>query len=220
MKKAFITILIVVNIFVLFGLLGLVGYQFTQLISRNNEISDLNKQLNELKDAKKNVVNNDQKPNSPGIVSTNTSQTPSLEKDKTPKKVTIYFSNKDSANDFTATGSATRETDRIDVALFALEELIKGPTADETSTNGLATPIALTGVSNCGSKDVKIALVGTVATVTFCKAITTNGVGDDARIKTTIEKTLTQFDTIKKVIILNNNSTCFGDLSGQDLCKK
>jgi spore germination protein GerM len=220
MKKAVITILIVVNIFVLFGLLGLVGYQFTQLISRNNEISQLTKQLNELKDAKKSVTNNIQKPTSTDTSSQNTTQSQKENTDKSPRKITLYFSNKESASDFTATGSAIRETDRIDVALFALEELIKGPTADETAKNGLTSPIVLTGVSNCGAKDAKIALVGTTATVTFCKAITTNGVGDDARVKTAIEKTLTQFDSIKKVVILNNNASCFGDQSGQDQCKK
>ena len=56
------------------------------------------------------------------------------------------------------------------------------------------------------------------ATLQFCRQTASPGIGADARIKAEIEKTLTQFSNITKVVILLNNGQCFGDMSGADLC--
>jgi hypothetical protein len=60
---------------------------------------------------------------------------------------------------------------------------------------------------------------GTV-TVKFCRASASPGIGADARITSDITATLKQFSDVKKVVILNYNGDCFGDMSGQNLCLK
>jgi len=56
------------------------------------------------------------------------------------------------------------------------------------------------------------------ATVKFCRAISSPGIGADARVTAEINATLKQFANIKKVVILTNDGHCFGDGSGKDLC--
>jgi hypothetical protein len=81
------------------------------------------------------------------------------------------------------------------------------------------------GASNCGGPDFKITLnmrgtapeTGT-ATLQFCRPTASPGIGADARVKAEIEKTLTQFSNITRVVILLQNGHCFGDESGADLC--
>jgi spore germination protein GerM len=225
MKKFLVSSLIFINIFVLFGLIGLVVFQFKQIIDRSNEINRLNDQILAYKNIKTAT-------NSSGQTSASTQaslqilpedQTTLL--DSTMKQPTgkasikVYFSkNPDSNNDFSKVFSVARETDRKDVATFAVSELIKGPNASESSQN-LFSPIKLSGPSNCGINDFIISIVDGKATIKFCKAINSAGVGDDARVKSVIEATVKQFPSVQKVVILNNNDTCFGDLSGQNLCK-
>jgi hypothetical protein len=136
------------------------------------------------------------------------------------KTVFVFFSKKpESDNNFAFTVPANRSTNRSDVAAFAIENLITGPTAQETS-QGLFTPLKLNGDSNCGGKDFNINIDGSQkGTIKFCKNIQTAGVGDDARIKTTVEAALKQFSTITKVVILTKDDNCFGDQSGQNQCK-
>lgn len=111
------------------------------------------------------------------------------------------------------------------VGTFAIEQLIAGPTDQEKSAGYLSVlHDSLTGSSNCGA-DFTLTLdkKGTVdqpgtATLQFCRQITSSGIGQDARIRSEIIATLTQFPTIKKVVILNTAGHCFGDMSGQDMC--
>ena len=84
----------------------------------------------------------------------------------------------------------------------------------------LFTPIKLTGTSNCSGKDFSLSIDQTTkkATLKFCKLVTSAGIGDDARIKNTITKTLTQFSTVTTVVILDRGGNCMGDESGMNAC--
>jgi hypothetical protein len=58
------------------------------------------------------------------------------------------------------------------------------------------------------------------ATLSFCHATSSPGIGTDARITSEINATLKQFSNIKKVVILNQAGNCFGDESGLNNCLK
>ncbi|WP_376794928.1 hypothetical protein [Thermogemmatispora sp.] len=118
------------------------------------------------------------------------------------------------------------------VGTFALQMLIAGPTPSERSA-GLFSELntMLSGPSNCtaplpvGGPDFTLALnqrgsrsePGT-ATVRFCRQLTSPGTGADARVQAEITATLTQFSSIRRVVILTRDGHCFGDSSGLDRC--
>ncbi|MGV2829589.1 GerMN domain-containing protein [Myxosarcina sp. GI1(2024)] len=131
--------------------------------------------------------------------------------------VKVFFPvSPETSDSFTKVRPVTRTTESKGVARFAIEQLIAGPTMTERQ-EGLIDTIELTGESTCGG-DFTISITQKTAKLQFCRTVPTAGIGDDARIKTAIEKTLTQFPTIEKVIILNRNGNCFKDLSGKNLC--
>ncbi len=136
--------------------------------------------------------------------------------------VKVYFSkNPTSLDDPTVVIAVDRSTARKDVGTFAIEQLIAGPQGQAESLNGLFTPLKLSGTSNCNGKDFTLSVdTAKKAKLQFCKSVQTAGVGDDARIKTTITATLKQFPTIENVVILTNQNHCFGDMSGLDQCLK
>ncbi|MBV6623216.1 MAG: GerMN domain-containing protein [Rivularia sp. (in: Bacteria)] len=133
-------------------------------------------------------------------------------------QVKVFFPTSASNDDFTAVQPVTRTTDNLGVARFALNQLIAGPTNSEQQ-NGLTDVLDLAGESTC-EQDFRITINRGVALLRFCRDVPTGGVGDDARIKTAINKTLKQFPTVNKVVILNNNGDCFKDASGKNLCFK
>ncbi len=145
--------------------------------------------------------------------------------------VKIYFSKKSAADSGT---NAVYPVDRVSptsaVGGFAIHQLIVGPTAREKSKgyySELSTNIS--GSSNCasasGDLDFQLMLnrrgekaAPGVATVKFCRSLTSAGIGTDARMKAEIENTLKQFPTIKDVIILTQGGSCLGDESGMNRC--
>ena len=143
--------------------------------------------------------------------------------------VLVYFSkNPDSYNDSTAVFPIHRTSPTLGVATYAIQQLIAGPTPSEAATGyftELSTVLQRTGASSCGGPDFKFTLnmrgatpeTGT-ATLQFCRQTASPGIGADARIKAEIEKTLTQFSNITKVVILLQDGQCFGDMSGANLC--
>lgn len=132
--------------------------------------------------------------------------------------VKVYFSKTpDSENDFDLAFDVDRSTDRSDISTFAIEQLIAGPTTQEQSKK-YYTPLELSGDSNCSQKDFLLNLKDTVAALKFCRDIKSAGIGTDARITSTITKTLKQFPAIKEIKILTKDSHCFGDQSGMDKC--
>jgi spore germination protein GerM len=141
--------------------------------------------------------------------------------------VKVYFSkHPDSDNDFSKVFAVNRLSPTLGVATFAINQLIAGPIASERAS-GLYTELtsALSGPSNCDGATFQITLdhkghtpeTGTV-TIQFCKAMSTAGIGTDARIQAQISKTLLQFPNNHKVIILTRDGHCFGDESGADMC--
>lgn len=109
-----------------------------------------------------------------------------------------------------------RSTNSSGVAKFAIEQLIAGPTESEQQL-GLKSAIALKDSSNCGG-DFTISIKNKVARLQFCRSVVSAGVGDDARAKSAITTTLTQFPTINTAVILDKSGNCFGDLSGENIC--
>lgn len=143
--------------------------------------------------------------------------------------VLVYFSkNPDSYNDSTVVFPVHRTSPTLGVATYAIQQLFLGPTPSEAADGyfiELSTVLQRGGVSSCGGPDFKLTLnmrgttpeTGT-ATLQFCRQTASPGIGADARVKAEIEKTLTQFSNITKVVILLQNGHCFGDESGADLC--
>ncbi|WAN69853.1 GerMN domain-containing protein [Moorena producens JHB] len=139
----------------------------------------------------------------------------------TPKQrnVKVFLPKQPQSNqDFSYVEPVVRSTTSRAVATFAIEQLIMGPTKAETKI-GFTEALQLKGSSNCG-KDFTLSIAAETATLKFCRAIPSPGVGYDARATSAIESTLKQFSTIKSVVILNKDGNCFGDLSGENLCLK
>jgi hypothetical protein len=135
----------------------------------------------------------------------------------TQRRVQIFFpQSPDAMNDFTKVVPVWRSTDRTGLAQFAVEQLVAGPTRAEQQ-RGLQSAIRLRGASNCG-RDFTIAIDRGTAKLQFCRQVASNGVGDDARTQSAIRTTLKQFSSIRNVVILNPDGSCFGDQSGNNRC--
>ncbi len=147
--------------------------------------------------------------------------------------IKVYFSKFD-ASDPGAVFVVDRFSPTLAVATFALQSLIAGPTLAEreagyyTEWNStLSGPSSCNGSHPTGGPDFKLSLnrkgatseQGT-ATVQFCRAYSSPGIGTDARITAQITATLKQFTNIKKVVILSQSGQCIGDESSQNLCLK
>jgi spore germination protein GerM len=142
--------------------------------------------------------------------------------------VKVYFSKKTSDNPATVF-PFNRVSPNSGVGTFAIQQLVAGPTTTESSAGYIsAVHDGINGSSNCAShQDFTLTLnkKGTqdqsgTATLHFCRAIASAGIGDDARVISEVDSTLLQFSTIKKVIILTNTGHCLGDESGLDVCLK
>ncbi|MGZ3667702.1 MAG: GerMN domain-containing protein [Ktedonobacterales bacterium] len=141
--------------------------------------------------------------------------------------VKVYFSrHPDTDNNPAAVFPVDRTAPNLQVATYAIQQLIAGPTASETAAHYFTPlPSSLTGSSNCGGPDFQITLdmkgttpeAGT-ATLRFCRPTQLAGDLTGGIIKAEINATLKQFSTIHKVVILNSSGSCFDDLSGQNLC--
>jgi hypothetical protein len=96
-------------------------------------------------------------------------------------------------------------------ATFAVQQLIAGPTAAERR-RGLHSELGrqIRGTSDCGA-DFALKISRGTATLRFCRTVWGNGVGGDARILRTIDATLKQFRTVKKVVTLAKDGRCLFD---------
>lgn len=163
---------------------------------------------------------------SPTVAST---PTPGL----TGYPITVFFSKTpDSENNFSAVFPVKRVSPTKQVEAYSIQLLIAGPTTEERSTGYYSELNSrFSGASQCpavgpvGGPDFTLSLnmKGTTpeqgtATLKFCRATLSPGVGADARVLAELRATLLQFATIKKVVVLNLQGHCFGDLSGQDRC--
>ncbi len=160
-----------------------------------------------------------------------TSPTPAL----TGYPVKVFFSKTpDSENTLNAVFAVNRISPTSQVEVFSVQLLIAGPTPDERTAGYYSELNSLfSGSSQCpslgpvGGPDFTLTLntKGTsaeqgTATLKFCRATLSPGIGADARVLAELRATLLQFATIKKVVVLNVQGHCFGDQSTQDLCLK
>ncbi|MFW5719897.1 MAG: hypothetical protein ACOCXT_02620 [Candidatus Dojkabacteria bacterium] len=126
----------------------------------------------------------------------------------------VFFSRRpESNNDFDFTSGRERNTTRKDVGTFAIQELIEGPSED-AQDQGLYSPIELQGESNCDGQDFTLFVEQNgEAVLQFCKDLQIAGVGDAARIESTVTDTLEQFSTVETITILTKDGGELGDLS-------
>jgi FAD/FMN-containing dehydrogenase len=141
--------------------------------------------------------------------------------------VKVYFSKHPASDENpTAVFPVRRLSPTRAVATFAIGQLLVGPTRAE-ARSGYYTALAgiFHGPSTCGRAAFRIMLNtrgkivehGT-ATLQFCRRTMIGGVGTAGRISSEISRTLTQFPSIKRVVILDYRGDCFSDLSGRNLC--
>lgn len=133
----------------------------------------------------------------------------------------VYFSRHPSSdNDPSAIFAVNRQTTSQSVAVFALTELLKGPSASESAAGYFTPGIDMSGTSNCSGANFKLSVENQTATMQFCRATSLKGVVSDGQLDSEIKATLLQFPTVKKVVILNQTGNCLFDASGQNLCKQ
>jgi hypothetical protein len=134
--------------------------------------------------------------------------------------VRVFFSRRpESDSAFASVFPVSRVAPDRAVATAALAALIEGPNAAERAA-GYFSELngALTGPSSCSGKDFRIAIEDGRATVRFCRAMRSGGVGQDARMRAQIEATLRQFRTIGAVRVIGSDGRCLFDQSGRDRC--
>jgi hypothetical protein len=135
----------------------------------------------------------------------------------TLNKVKVFLPrNPKSNNNLNYVEPVIRTTRSQNLARFAVEQLIAGPTRAERQ-KGWVPAIQLKGSSNCGS-DFKLSMSKGAAKLQFCRIMPSAGIGDDARATSSLTATLKQFTNVKSVIILDKDGNCFGDMSGDNRC--
>jgi hypothetical protein len=148
------------------------------------------------------------------------SVTPTSSPAPTSIPISVYFSkHPDSDNDFTKVVAVERTSTTIGVATAAMQQLLAGPTSEESS-QGLFSEWQLDGESTCGALGFSLTIEGTRAKVELCRNFVSDGAGDDARAKAEADATLTQFDNISEAVYVTKDGHCLFDQSGQDVCLK
>lgn len=162
---------------------------------------------------------------------TSVTQAPASTQSTITYPVKVYFSRLPLSNtNFDAVFPVDRLSPTSSTGTFAMQQLVTGPNAAE-SGQGYFSEIKdhLVGSSVCSPAATKAGFTlslnmkgstseqGT-ATLKFCQSFASAGVGTDARAIAEINATLMQFASIKKVVILTQDSHCFGDESGTDVC--
>lgn len=92
-----------------------------------------------------------------------------------------------------------RGTNRDEVAAFSLSEMIKGPSEDEKA-QGYYSEVVVEGVQT-GEEPFNIRIVNKTAYVNFTKPLKFNSASSKERARMQIERTLTQFVTVDRVVI-------------------
>jgi hypothetical protein len=135
------------------------------------------------------------------------------------REVQVFFSKRpESDADFSAVYPVTRVSPDTGVATAALRKLIAGPTPSEAGAGYFSEIGAmLTGPSDCGA-DFTIRIEDGVATIRFCRLVSSAGIGQDARAQSALTATLLQFSTVQQVRLLTSNGTCLFDMSGENRC--
>jgi hypothetical protein len=138
------------------------------------------------------------------------------------KLIKVFFpKNPESYNDFSYSSPVYRcQPLSQNKYSYAMNQLTRGLRAGDIS-GGLfyAIKINMRATSLCPTNsNYRITKFDSILLIRFCKPIISNGVGDDARIINTVNQTMKQFSEIKKVVLLDQNWHCVGDMSGLDKC--
>ncbi|WP_088892896.1 GerMN domain-containing protein [Leptolyngbya ohadii] len=132
--------------------------------------------------------------------------------------VQVFFpKNPPQNNDLGYVEPVLRRTQSTGVAQFAVSQVIVGPNRQERQ-RGFIAPIRLQGTSNCSGRDFTLSIASGTARLQFCRQVISAGVGDDARITSSLNATLKQFPTVRSVVLLDREGRCLGDMSGENLC--
>ena len=136
------------------------------------------------------------------------------------REVRVFFSRRpESDDDFTAVFPVGRTAPDAGVATAALRALIAGPTPAEAAQGYFSELGAmLVGPSSCGGPDFTIRIEDGLATVRFCRAVSSAGIGQDARARSALDATLRQFSTVQRVRLLTQDGDCLFDMSGENRC--
>jgi len=109
-----------------------------------------------------------------------------------------------------------RQTARKDIATYAIEQIIRGPSIDEIEgglrpTFGTDHFVTISGKSVCGIKNfvLELDVDNYFARVRFCKDLQLNEELSAPLLAEQIRKTLIRFEKIHKVQILNKDQACF-----------
>lgn len=138
----------------------------------------------------------------------------------TGRPILVHFSRRpESDDDVTAVFPVPRTAPDAGVARAAIAALIAGPTPDETEA-GYFSELGrmLHGPSTCGDDDFTIRSADGQATLRFCRAVSSAGIGQDARVQSAIDATLTQFATIRRLRTLSRDGDCLFNMSGENRC--
>ncbi len=135
--------------------------------------------------------------------------------------VKVYFSkHPDSDDDPSKVFALNRSSTDVKVGTFAITEMIIGPTSAEQSEGYFTTVKIRSGDSNCNGQDFTLNIENTVATLKFCRQFDHLGSVADGQAESALKTTLMQFNSVKKVVILNRDNDCEFNLSGMNLCKE
>lgn len=135
------------------------------------------------------------------------------------RQISVFFpkENPDSEEGLGAVEPVIRTTDRVDVAEFAVEQLLEGPTEAESYFVD-PVPVEIAGESVCGGQDFTVDIEGETAIVQFCRRVIRGGVGDVAKLENSIKKTVRQFSSVDEVVLLNRDGNCLIDFSENNEC--
>ena len=154
----------------------------------------------------------------PQTQSPKTKTTPSTT-EPTPISVKVFFSkHPESDNDPSKTFPVDRTSPNLSVATYAIQQLLVGPSAQESAKGYFSTVRVRSDTSNCNNQDFALTIQTGVATLRFCRTFDAIGTMSDGQAQETIMASLLQFPTIKSVIILTKDGNCQFDMSGENRC--
>lgn len=141
------------------------------------------------------------------------------QEDLTRIPVEVFFSkHPESDDDPSKTFPVDRTAPNRAVATYVIEQLLAGPSNEETDRGYFSTVRVRDGDSNCNGKDFTLSIVDGTATLRFCRTFDARGTVADGQAKQAITDSLKQFATVQEVIILTRDNHCQFDMSGEDMC--
>lgn len=169
-----------------------------------------------------NFMNKSNGNTSSSLTSSNTSTSSvSVSKEPMLEEVSIFLFNiqkmmNDEPNYFDI---VKRTTSRSDKVVFALEEIIKGPSNSEMQRNlkptfGANTLGEFSDTSDCGGSDFTLTTKGSVITVRFCRRVLLSGDMSGFVISSQINRTIKQIFPSSSVRLVDKNGSCFNDMKG------